>query len=69
MRSAKEVSLYLNFKGQLENARVNVFGQPSRGESMIIRVLPSEKVLDADLPTYLLNKIVYVGYPHLSEAK
>ncbi|XP_044753011.1 5'-3' exoribonuclease 1 isoform X2 [Coccinella septempunctata] len=60
---------HLEHQGQLEKARVNVFGQASRGENMIIRIIPSERVLDGELPVNLLNKTVYVGYPHLTEAK
>lgn len=60
---------HLEHQGQLEKAKVNVFGQPSRGENMIIRIIPNERVLDAELPINLLNKTVYVGYPHLTEAK
>ncbi|KAL3283158.1 hypothetical protein HHI36_006310 [Cryptolaemus montrouzieri] len=60
---------HLEYRGHLKKARVKVFEQASRNESIIIQVIPSERVLDAKLPVDLLGKTVYVGWPHLVEAK
>lgn len=50
--------------------RVKVFHQPTRNESMIIRIdeTPPEEDLLA-LAKHFMDKEVYIGWPHLREAK
>lgn len=50
--------------------RVKVFHQPTRNESMIIRIDEILPELDIEsLGKHFLDKEVYVGWPHLREAK
>lgn len=50
--------------------RVKVFHQPTRNESMIIKIdeIPPEMDIES-LGQHFLDKEVYVGWPHLREAK
>ena len=63
---------HLNYKSQLKSKNVKVFDQPSRGDNMIIMVQPDEleqaKPIE-DVAKELLGKTVFVGWPHLIEAK
>lgn len=61
---------HLNYYSTLKSHNVKVFDQPSRGENMII-VVDSEKEQRAlpEIAKELLTKTVYVGWPHLIEAK
>lgn len=61
---------HLKHSGKLEMKRVKVFHLPTRNESMIIRI--DETPPDVDLETLaqqFINKEIYVGWPHLREAK
>lgn len=61
---------HLQHSAILKPGRIKVFEQPSRSESMIIKI--DEPLLDVDLSTLasmFMDKIVYVGWPHLREAK
>lgn len=62
---------HLNYTSELRLQHVKVFDQPSRGDNMIIVIQPND---DADKPLDLvvketMGKIVFVGWPHLMEAK
>lgn len=62
---------HLNYTSELRLQHVKVFDQPSRGDNMIIVVKPGdeiEKPMEI-LVNDLMGKIVYVGWPHLMEAK
>lgn len=62
---------HLNYSSKLRNQNVKVFDQPSRGENMIIVVNSDpelEKPLDV-IAKEMLSKTVFVGWPHLIEAK
>uniref|UniRef100_A0A336LMV3 5'-3' exoribonuclease 1 n=1 Tax=Culicoides sonorensis TaxID=179676 RepID=A0A336LMV3_CULSO len=61
----------LTYKGSTLKSRVKVFDQPSRNESMIISLKKSELSLKPTeyLAQNFIGKTVYVGWPHLSEAK
>lgn len=50
--------------------RVKVFHQPTRNESMIIRIdeIPPEMDIET-LAKHFMDKEVYIGWPHLREAK
>lgn len=61
---------HLQHSAVLKTGRIKVFEQPSRGDSMIIKI--DEPELDVDLNTLasmFMGKIVYIGWPHLREAK
>lgn len=50
--------------------RIKVFEQPSRNESMVIKIQEPEEIVELKtLATNLLGKEVFVGWPHLREAK
>ncbi|XP_060517739.1 5'-3' exoribonuclease 1 [Cylas formicarius] len=57
---------HLKYEGQLQRAKVKVFEQPSRNESMIVNIISDG---GDDIPWELLGNIVWVGWPHLLEAK
>lgn len=57
---------HLKYSSRLKNQNVKVFDQPSRGDNMIIRV---ESEANESDPRSLLGKSVFVGWPHLIEAK
>lgn len=54
-------------QAELKNARVKVFEQPSRSESMIIKI--EEQSEPEDFPWELVGANVFVGWPHLNEAR
>lgn len=58
-----------NFQGTRKFARTRVFDQPSRNESMIIELEPHPPITIQDAAITLLGKEIFVGWPHLSEAK
>lgn len=61
---------HLQHSAILKAGRIKVFDQPSRNENMVIKI--DEPSLDVDLNTLasmFMKKIVYVGWPHLHEAK
>lgn len=59
-----------DLQGKLETKRVKVFHQPTRNESMIITIdEPPLEVDLVDLAKLYMNKEVYIGWPHLREAK
>lgn len=54
----------------MEIKRVKVFHQPTRNESMIIRITEKLPALDIEqLAHQFIDKEIYVGWPHLREAK
>lgn len=57
-------------QGKLEMKRVKVFHLPTRNESMIIRIdeIPPEEDIES-LGMHFMDKEIYVGWPHLREAK
>lgn len=62
---------HLNYSSELRLQHVKVFDQPSRGDNMVIVVQPGdeiEKPLEVVVKE-IMGKIVYVGWPHLMEAK
>ncbi|KAK4879546.1 hypothetical protein RN001_007692 [Aquatica leii] len=60
---------HLKYTGHLQKAKVKVFEQPSRSDSMILSIVQEENqpTLDA-IAKEILGKTVYVGWPHLQEA-
>ncbi|XP_033221729.1 5'-3' exoribonuclease 1 isoform X2 [Belonocnema kinseyi] len=52
----------------LEKAKVKVFEQPSRGENMILHVVPKPKPDLEAVAEQILGQSVFVGWPHLLEA-
>ncbi|XP_044268734.1 5'-3' exoribonuclease 1 isoform X2 [Tribolium madens] len=60
---------HLKYESKFKKARVKVFEMPSRGESLILRILPSEKYIGDGIPVDLLGKVVWAGWPNLTEAK
>ena len=62
---------HLEYRSEFKTKHVKVFDQPSRGDNMIIMVESEdvfEKTLE-DVAKELILKTVYVGWPHLVEAK
>nr|CAI5865767.1 unnamed protein product [Callosobruchus analis] len=60
---------HLKYKAELKKAKVKVFEQPSRNENMIITIIPDEDLVGDYIPVDLLGSIVFVGWPHMIEAK
>lgn len=61
---------HLKHSGKLEMKRVKVFHLPTRNESMIIRIDETPPNVDIKtLAEQFMNKEIYVGWPHLREAK
>ncbi|XP_066597922.1 5'-3' exoribonuclease 1 isoform X2 [Prorops nasuta] len=61
---------FIEHTGKLENAKVKVFEQPSRGENMILYVTNKKSTGDLkELASELLGNVVHVNWPHLTEAK
>lgn len=57
-------------KGTLEIKRVKVFHMPTRNESMILRIDETPPEMDIEtLGKHFIDSEVYVGWPHLREAK
>lgn len=54
------------FQASLEKAKVRVFEQPSRNESMMITLQPCE--YEENFIKNMIGRVVYVGWPHLIEA-
>ncbi|XP_052738346.1 5'-3' exoribonuclease 1 [Bicyclus anynana] len=62
---------YMDFKTSIKKVKVKVFDQPSRNESMIIELLPTDST-DPPLELVaerLLGRVCWVGWPHLTRAK
>lgn len=54
----------------MRNVRVTVFDQPSRNESMIIKINDiNENKSPEKLAETLIGKTVYINWPFLTEAK
>lgn len=54
----------------MDSKRIKVFQQPSRNESMIIRIVDEKQELDTDaLAKHYIDREIYVGWPHLRLAK
>lgn len=63
---------HLNYTSELRLQHVKVFDQPSRGDNMIIIVQPDKKETSKPLNIVvkeMMGKVVFVGWPHLMEAK
>lgn len=61
---------HLKHSGKLEMKRVKVFHLPTRNESMIIKIDETPPNVDMKtLAEQFMNKEIYVGWPHLREAK
>jgi 5'-3' exoribonuclease 1 len=67
---------HLKYTSKLKSENVKVFDQPSRGDNMIIVVegfggeRAEQKSVKVDQnPQNLIGKTVFVGWPHLTEAK
>lgn len=61
---------HLSYKSDMRLQHVKVFDQPSRGENMIIVVERPEEEKPIDVVVKeMMGKVVYVGWPHLMEAK
>lgn len=62
---------FLTFQGAISKNRVKVFDQPSRNDSMIISLKKSDlsnRTTEVLAQTFI-GQTIYVGWPHLSEAK
>ncbi|KAJ8958884.1 hypothetical protein NQ318_019652 [Aromia moschata] len=60
---------HLKYKAYLKAAKIRVFESPSRNENMIVQIIPDEKFSGEMIPVDLLGTSVFVGWPHLVEAK
>lgn len=63
---------HLKYEAVVKVGRVKVFDMASRNESMIIKVCNEENMDNYDLQEIgkdLLNKEIFVCWPHLSEAR
>lgn len=61
---------HLKHSGSLEMKKIKVFQQPSRNESMIVRIDEVQPELTtAELAAKFLDKEIYIGWPHVREAK
>ncbi len=54
---------------RVASAGVRVFEQASRGENMILRLLPQGAPDTAEVAQELLGKEIWVSWPHMVEAK
>ncbi|KAF7987890.1 hypothetical protein HCN44_003753 [Aphidius gifuensis] len=59
---------YVEHTARLEKTKVRVFKHPSRGENMMINVVPKKSPTIEELASELLGKIVLIGWPCLLEA-
>ncbi|KAJ8916294.1 hypothetical protein NQ315_016435 [Exocentrus adspersus] len=59
---------HLHYKSEVRKAKVRVFEQPSRNENMIISII-NDRFPDEKIPVDLIGSTVWVGWPHLVEAK
>ncbi|XP_021920765.1 5'-3' exoribonuclease 1 isoform X2 [Zootermopsis nevadensis] len=53
----------------LQKCKVKVFEQPSQGTNMILQIVDQGKPDIKEVATELLGHTIYVGWPHLVEAK
>lgn len=60
---------HLKYTGKLEKAKIKVFEQASKGYNMLLILNERVDTAIEKLATELLNKVVFVGWPHLVEAK
>ncbi|XP_058822871.1 5'-3' exoribonuclease 1 isoform X2 [Topomyia yanbarensis] len=62
---------HLQYHGTLKELRIKVFNYPSRKPSMLVIIdRPSDSVKSTEmLAQEMLGRIVYVSWPHLTEAK
>lgn len=63
---------HLKYHGILKEIRVKVFNFPSRNQSMVVAIDREPESVDrptAAVAQELLGRIVYVSWPHLTEAK
>ncbi|KAG6460815.1 hypothetical protein O3G_MSEX012236 [Manduca sexta] len=62
---------HLKYKTSLKKSKVKVFDQPSRNDNMIVEIIKDnleEEPLEKIAHEYL-GKVIWVGWPHLSQAK
>ncbi|KAG5876457.1 hypothetical protein JTB14_032690 [Gonioctena quinquepunctata] len=60
---------HLKYKAEVKTAHIKVFETPSRNENMIITIIPDKKFCGDAIPVDLLGTTIFVGWPHLVEAK
>ncbi|XP_046595171.1 5'-3' exoribonuclease 1 isoform X1 [Neodiprion lecontei] len=60
---------HINHTAELRKAKVKVFEQVSRGENMILQIVPSDARNLADLAGQILGTSIFVSWPHLVEAR
>ncbi|CAH2107035.1 unnamed protein product [Euphydryas editha] len=62
---------HLKYKASLKACKVKVFDQPSRNSSMIVEIIPTESTDPPleEIAQKLLGKVIWVGWPHLTQAK
>ncbi|XP_076684631.1 5'-3' exoribonuclease pacman isoform X2 [Andrena cerasifolii] len=60
---------YVKHTAALKKAEVRVFQRPTRKESMILHVTPPPEPNLSVIASELLGKIVFVNWPHLTEAQ
>jgi len=60
---------HLQYTGEIKKLKVKVFDQPSRNDNLIIQVVQNDAKDTNVLAKELLGKEIFVGWPHLREAK
>ncbi|XP_063901508.1 5'-3' exoribonuclease 1 isoform X2 [Zophobas morio] len=61
---------HLRYTAEFKKAKIKVFEMPSRNDNMILKIMPNEQYfVDESVPIDLLGNTVWVGWPHLVEAK
>lgn len=66
------INFVFHFQGKLANLRVRVFEMPSLNDTMEVTVRPDaaqQSMALADIHKELMDKEIFVGWPHLSHAK
>lgn len=61
--------IFFHFKCEIKKCAVKVFDQPSRSETMVVKVETDLQTLDTkSLAEVMINTSVFVSWPHLYEA-
>ncbi|XP_046669351.1 5'-3' exoribonuclease 1 isoform X2 [Homalodisca vitripennis] len=60
---------HIPFKAELRKAKVKVFESASQGDNMILSILPQGHPDVKEVASQLLDKSIYVNWPHMFEAR
>ncbi|XP_069753461.1 5'-3' exoribonuclease 1 isoform X2 [Narcine bancroftii] len=60
---------HIKHKFYLKKSGVQVFQQPSRGENMLLELLPKEEENVDDVANQELGRSIFLNWPHLEEAR